>query len=276
VAFISGNSLRHGIVKVLPSLRSVGKEPEPVSNTVSFITEASTAPGGELEVSPFGHGLQVAGHLNDNTGPFASAGLWRSSLLKRVFDVVFSACTLILLAPAFLLIALVIKTTSPGPVLFMQQRYGLNRELFTIFKFRTMCCELSDSDVTYQALRLDSRVTRFGAFLRRTSLDELPQLLNVLLGNMSLVGPRPYAPKTIIEGQFIECLFDNFDERFSIRPGMTGLAQVNGQRGPVPSVAAAFDRFQIDVAYTRVRTIGLDVKIVIQTIIREFITGTGY
>jgi lipopolysaccharide/colanic/teichoic acid biosynthesis glycosyltransferase len=196
--------------------------------------------------------------------------------LKRTFDVVFALCALFLLIPAFALIAMLVWASGPGPVLYSQWRYGRNRKQFRIYKFRTMVCGADDGSVTIQATHKDRRVTRIGAFLRRTSLDELPQFFNVLKGDMSIVGPRPHAPHTMIANELYETLVVDFDQRHSIRPGMTGLAQISGCRGPVPNAAAAVKRFEYDLTYLRQQSLLLDLRIIAVTLWREFITGSGY
>lgn len=201
----------------------------------------------------------------------------RSPGLKRGFDILFSIAALVLLSPAFVLIGAMVMWSGPGPIFYSQWRYGLDRQLFKIYKFRTMSWEKScGSSVTRQASRQDSRITTIGAFLRRTSLDELPQFLNVLKGDMSVVGPRPHAPRTLIDGQFIEAIVADYDERHRVRPGMTGLAQISGCRGPVPTLAAAIRRFEFDMIYVRRWDFWLDLKIIALTATREFITGSGY
>jgi lipopolysaccharide/colanic/teichoic acid biosynthesis glycosyltransferase len=180
------------------------------------------------------------------------------------------------LIPAFALIAILVRASGPGPVFYSQWRYGQNRKQFRILKFRTMVCGTDDGSVTVQTTRKDPRLTRIGAFLRRTSLDELPQFVNVLKGDMSIVGPRPHAPHTLIANEFYETLVADFDHRHSIRPGLTGLAQISGCRGPLPNSAAAIKRFEYDLAYLRQQSLLLDLRIIARTLRREFLTGSGY
>lgn len=196
--------------------------------------------------------------------------------LKRSFDITFASAALVLLLPALVLIACLIKATSPGPVVYSQLRYGKDRRLFRIYKFRTMSCEAEDGTVTVQAGRGDHRVTRLGAFLRRTSLDELPQFVNVLKGEMSIVGPRPHAPRTLIGSEFYEELVVDFESRHAITPGLTGLAQISGCRGPIPDAISAADRFKYDLIYVEEQSLWLDLKIVLLTIKKEFLTGSSY
>jgi undecaprenyl-phosphate galactose phosphotransferase/putative colanic acid biosynthesis UDP-glucose lipid carrier transferase len=183
------------------------------------------------------------------------------AVLKRTFDVVMSAAFLCTLAPVLLIIAVVIQADSPGPVLFRQARRGFNGAEFRIRKFRTMSV-LEDGATIVQASTNDSRVTRFGRILRRTSLDELPQLLNVLWGDMSLVGPRPHAVAHDIK---YSNLVPNYASRFRIKPGITGWAQINGSRGETPQIGSMQKRIEFDLWYISNWSILLDLKIVVLT-----------
>lgn len=183
------------------------------------------------------------------------------SVVKRWIDVLIAALAIFALAPVALLIALAIKIESPGPVLFRQLRYGRNRSSFYICKFRSMTVTESQGDFT-QASRNDARVTRLGRFLRRTSLDELPQLYNVLRGEMSLVGPRPHA--IAMDDAFAEVI-SNFGDRHLVRPGLTGLAQVSGYRGPTEALEQIEYRVQHDRLYISKWSVLLDMKILVRT-----------
>jgi putative colanic acid biosynthesis UDP-glucose lipid carrier transferase len=165
------------------------------------------------------------------------------------------------LAPIMLLIAGLILLEGSGPVLFRQERYGRGLRIFVLYKFRTMSvCESSGSFT--QATPFDPRVTRIGRFLRRTSLDELPQLFNVLRGDMSLVGPRPHAVAMDVA---YAPLIPNYSERHLVRPGLTGLAQVSGYRGPTDATHKIRARLRCDRAYIRCWSIHLDIKILLRT-----------
>ena len=177
-------------------------------------------------------------------------------------DLTLALAGLIVLAPLLLLIALAIRLTSKGPVLFRQTRHGLNKQPFTIYKFRTMSVTEDGTEVR-QAVRNDTRVTPLGRFLRRTSLDELPQLFNVLNGTMSLVGPRPHA---ISLDDYFEPKIDIYAKRFQSRPGITGLAQVRGFRGPTETVDAMAQRSSADAEYLDRWSNWLDVVILVQTL----------
>jgi putative colanic acid biosynthesis UDP-glucose lipid carrier transferase len=182
---------------------------------------------------------------------------------KRALDIFGAFFGLIFLAPFLLAIALIIKLGSRGPVLFYQRRTGLGGKVFSIYKFRTMRV-LEDGDEVTHARKYDDRTTAFGAFLRRSSIDELPQLVNVLKGEMSLVGPRPHA--VAHDRYYGECV-SGYNLRFMAKPGITGLAQVSGYRGEITSVQNMSDRIALDIAYIGRWTFWLDVKILFWTIV---------
>ncbi len=180
---------------------------------------------------------------------------------KRVMDIVFSLTFLIVLLPLLLLIAFCIKLTSPGPVLFKQRRYGLHGEEILVYKFRSMTvCE--DGDIIQQAQKNDCRITPFGVFLRRTSLDELPQLLNVIAGNMSLVGPRPHA---VAHNELYRKLISGYMIRHKVKPGITGWAQIHGLRGETETVEKMHSRIEFDIDYIRNWSIYMDFIIILRT-----------
>jgi Undecaprenyl-phosphate glucose phosphotransferase len=192
--------------------------------------------------------------------------------LKRVTDIVFATLLLLLAAPVMLLIAVAIKLDSPGRVLFKQDRYGLDGERFAVYKFRTMTvCE--NGGVVVQAKRNDRRVTRVGRFLRRTSLDELPQLINVLQGRMSLVGPRPHA---VAHNEEYRKLISGYMVRHKVAPGITGLAQVSGCRGETSTVDEMRRRVQYDIEYLRHWCWLLDIKILLRTLLLVFRDKRAY
>lgn len=184
------------------------------------------------------------------------------SAVKRCTDILIASLALLVLAPVGLLVALAIKLESRGPVFFWQLRYGRDRSSFYICKFRSMTVTETRGDFT-QASRNDARVTRIGRFLRRTSLDELPQLYNVLRGEMSLVGPRPHA--IAMDDAFAEVI-SNFYDRHLVRPGLTGLAQVSGFRGPTEALEQIEYRVQHDRLYISKWSVLLDMKIMVQTV----------
>jgi putative colanic acid biosynthesis UDP-glucose lipid carrier transferase len=182
---------------------------------------------------------------------------------KRMTDVVVAGLILLLALPLMTIIALAIRVTSPGPVIFRQRRYGLNGEEIIVYKFRTMTV-LEDGFSIAQATRDDPRITNVGRILRRYSLDELPQLINVLQGRMSLVGPRPHA---VAHNEMYRKLIKGYMVRHKVRPGITGLAQVNGLRGETRSVEQMVVRVQYDLQYLRSWSIALDLKILAKTVI---------
>jgi len=192
--------------------------------------------------------------------------------LKRATDIVFAALLLVIAAPVMALIALAIKLDSPGRVFFKQDRYGLDGERIVVYKFRTMTvCE--NGTVVVQAKRNDSRVTRVGRFLRRTSLDELPQLINVLQGRMSLVGPRPHA---VAHNEQYRNLIAGYMVRHKVTPGITGLAQVSGCRGETSTVDEMRQRVQYDLEYLRHWCWLLDIKIMLRTLMLFFRDKRAY
>ena len=183
------------------------------------------------------------------------------SRLKRALDIVVALGAITFFAPALVVIVIAVKLDSAGPVLFMQRRNGVNREVFKIFKFRSMTT-MDDGAVVQQATRGDSRITRVGGFLRRTSLDELPQLFNVLRGEMSIVGPRPHA---LAHDDHYSRLIPLYTRRFEAKPGMTGLAQVEGFRGETETIDKMEARIDCDVQYIDNWSIWLDIKIIFRT-----------
>lgn len=194
--------------------------------------------------------------------PRGALGPAAKSLAKRTFDIVVCVSALVLLAPFLLLLALMVKLTSRGPVLFKQVRTGLGGAPFVILKFRTMTVEESGISVV-QARRDDHRLSPIGGFLRSSSFDELPQLVNVLIGDMSIVGPRPHA---IAHDMHYGGMIPTYAERFRVRPGMTGLAQCNGARGPTETLDKMQRRVRLDIAYVEKWSWGMEAKIILKTI----------
>ena len=193
--------------------------------------------------------------------------------LKRMEDLVISSVALAIAGPLMLLIAALIKLDSPGPVLFRQDRWGFNARKISVLKFRTMKTAACDDPAVPQAVRNDARVTRVGRILRKTSLDELPQLLNVLRGNMSLVGPRPHA---VAHNERYMALIDNYLGRHRVKPGITGLAQVNGCRGITDTIDKMERRVAYDLHYIDTWSILLDVKVMILTVFVGFFNRNAF
>jgi lipopolysaccharide/colanic/teichoic acid biosynthesis glycosyltransferase len=194
---------------------------------------------------------------------------------KRTLDIVGSGIGLLLFAPLLIGIAIAIKITSPGPIFFRQKRYGYHNRRFLIYKFRTMYIHLSDYRGTRQVTGGDLRITPLGRILRKTSLDELPQLINVLIGDMSLVGPRPHVPGMLAGGLLYEELTPYYFQRHNMRPGISGLAQVSGHRGETTAPHLAIERLDRDLQYIERWSLHLDLSIILRTLIREFTSGSG-
>jgi putative colanic acid biosynthesis UDP-glucose lipid carrier transferase len=182
-------------------------------------------------------------------------------LVKRGMDLGLGLLALLVLSPFLLIVALVVKLSSPGPVIFRQRRYGLDGQIIDVYKFRTMTVT-EDGPVVQQATRDDDRITPVGRFLRRFSIDELPQLLNVIVGNMSLVGPRPHA---VAHNEQYRRLIKGYMVRHKVPPGMTGLAQVSGCRGETTKLEDMQRRIEFDLEYLRYWSPTLDLRILFQT-----------
>lgn len=188
-----------------------------------------------------------------------------SAVVKRIEDLCIAITALILLSPLMAIVAIVIKLESKGSVFFLQERYGFNNNLIKVFKFRSMYTEQQDSDCSQQTTKADPRVTRFGRFIRATSIDELPQLFNVVYGNMSIVGPRPHATKTKAGNRLFEDVVTNYASRHRVKPGITGWAQCNGWRGETDTCEKIQKRVEHDLYYIENWTIFLDLLIIYKT-----------
>ena len=182
---------------------------------------------------------------------------------KRPMDFIIAAIGLVVLSPILLIIAVIIRLESGGSPIFGQRRTGQGGRTFIIYKFRTMRV-LEDGPTIVQAAKQDGRITQFGRFLRRTSMDELPQLLNILKGDMSLVGPRPHA---VAHDQYYGLAIPGYNARFLVRPGLTGLAQVAGFRGRTEELRDMAARVNKDLEYIRTWSIGLDIRILLRTVV---------
>jgi putative colanic acid biosynthesis UDP-glucose lipid carrier transferase len=183
-------------------------------------------------------------------------------LIKRASDVVLSVLILALISPLLVLLALLVKLTTPGPAIFKQRRYGLDGEEIVVYKLRTMTVA-EDGDTIRQCAKTDDRVTRLGAFMRRTSLDELPQFINVLQGRMSIVGPRPHA---VAHNEMYRKLIKGYMQRHKVKPGITGWAQVNGLRGETETLDKMKARIDHDLDYLRNWSLHLDLYIIAKTV----------
>ncbi|NMM00099.1 undecaprenyl-phosphate glucose phosphotransferase [Paraburkholderia sp. RP-4-7] len=194
-------------------------------------------------------------------------------LPKRVFDRLFALAALTALSPVMLMIAVMVKVSSPGPVFFRQKRKGIDGNQFEIYKFRSMKMHKEEAGKITQATRRDPRITAVGAFLRRTSLDELPQFINVLRGEMSVVGPRPHA---LEHDDIYKDLVKGYMHRYRIKPGITGWAQINGYRGETDRIEKMMGRVKLDLYYMQHWTFWLDIKIVVLTLWKGFVGSNAY
>ncbi|MCL4757785.1 MAG: exopolysaccharide biosynthesis polyprenyl glycosylphosphotransferase [Rhodocyclaceae bacterium] len=261
-----------------PSWRSRGVDgvvialPSGAVERIHALTILLREDAGSVYLAPELPVLQLPVTKRSNAAPHNLRLLGMSSLplegriAKRVFDIVFSTLALITFLPAGLVIAALIRLESPGPVLFRQKRYGSGGGLFDVFKFRSMIySEPSGPGEIRLTERDDRRVTRLGAFLRRTSLDEFPQFFNVLRGEMSVVGPRPHPPGVKAGERMYEEVVEAFAERYKVRPGITGWAQVNGLRGNTFTERHLTERFAYDIEYIQNWSFELDLWIVLRT-----------
>ena len=219
----------------------------------------------------------IQGRLQDMNGvpvvgicetPFTGA----NDLVKRASDIVLATIILILISPLMLAIAIGVKLSSPGPVIFKQRRNGLDGEEIIVYKFRSMTTQ-DNGPVVAQATKNDPRITRFGAFIRRTSLDELPQFINVLQGQMSIVGPRPHA---VAHNEQYREIIKAYMVRHKVKPGITGWAQVNGHRGETDTLDKMKARVEYDLEYLRNWSLALDLQIIVRTIRLVFFDRHAY
>ncbi|MFM9834972.1 MAG: undecaprenyl-phosphate glucose phosphotransferase [Methylophilaceae bacterium] len=195
-----------------------------------------------------------------------------NGLVKRVSDIVLATIILLLISPILLALAIGVKLSSPGPIFFKQRRYGLDGQQIIVYKFRSMTVS-EDGDKIVQATRNDSRITPFGNFMRKTSLDELPQFFNVLQGRMSIVGPRPHA---VAHNEAYRKVIKGYMIRHKVRPGITGWAQINGLRGETETVEKMKARIDYDLDYLRQWSLSLDMKIIWKTIALVFTDTNAY
>lgn len=223
-------------------------------------------------------GMQMLSHRVGDFLGFPAIDLNRpgsselNGIAKEIFDKLFSLAVLILLSPLFAAIAIGIKLTSPGPIFFMQPRHGLNGKKFNVYKFRSMNLH-KEQHVIKQATKDDPRITRFGQFLRRTSLDELPQFINVLMGHMSIVGPRPHA---VQHNEMYKDMVDFYMLRHRVKPGITGWAQIHGYRGETDTIDKMQKRVQFDLYYIQNWSLWMDIRIVIWTAFKGWTGNNAY
>ena len=259
---VAGHILQHGVREVYITL-PLGSQPRIVSLLESV--QDTTA---SLFFVPDVFGISIIqGRLQDVHGvpvvgicetPFTGT----NDLVKRTSDIILASLILVLVSPLLLAIAIGVKRSSPGPIIFKQRRNGLDGEEIIVWKFRTMTVE-ENGAVVRQAVRADPRITRFGAILRRTSLDELPQFCNVLQGRMSIVGPRPHA---VAHNEAYRQIIKAYMVRHKVRPGITGWAQVNGHRGETDTLEKMRARVEFDLEYLRNWNLALDLQIIARTV----------
>ncbi|GAA3707527.1 hypothetical protein GCM10022268_16130 [Sphingomonas cynarae] len=197
-------------------------------------------------------------------------------VVKRAEDLLIGSIILFFAAPFLALVALAIKLDSPGPVFFKQEREGFNHRRFRIWKFRSMRTDMLQYDEVRQAQKGDPRVTRVGRIIRATSIDEVPQLINVVVGNMSLVGPRPHAPSTKVAGVLFSEATQKYAARHRVKPGMTGWAQVNGWRGETDTDEKLLKRVEFDLFYIDHWSVGFDLYIMARTVAAVLFPRSAY
>ncbi|SHF75924.1 undecaprenyl-phosphate glucose phosphotransferase [Vibrio gazogenes] len=195
-----------------------------------------------------------------------------TSLIKRIEDIILASIIITLISPVLLFVAIGVKLSSPGPIIFKQERYGLDGKPIKVWKFRSMRA-MDNGSVVKQATKNDPRVTQFGAFIRRTSLDELPQFINVITGQMSIVGPRPHA---VAHNEEYRGLIDKYMLRHHVKPGITGWAQINGYRGETDTLDKMEKRVEFDLSYIQTWSLWLDLKIIFLTVFKGFVGKTAY
>lgn len=195
----------------------------------------------------------------------------RRAMSKRIFDLALATSMLIALSPILVLLAILIKLESNGPAIFRQKRHGFNNQIINVWKFRSMRNDPHAAEsMTHQTVADDPRITRIGRFIRQTSIDELPQLINVIKGEMSIVGPRPHAVGMTTEEQEVQNIVGDYAHRHRAKPGITGWAQINGSRGPIPTKELVRERVRLDMEYVNRSSLWFDVFIILMTVPRLF------
>jgi putative colanic acid biosynthesis UDP-glucose lipid carrier transferase len=272
LAEVAAYTTEHGIREVYITL-PLGSQPRIVA-----LLEELQGTTASLFFVPDVFGISIIqGRLQDMNGvpvvgicetPFTGT----NELVKRMSDLVLASIIVVIISPLLLAIALGIKLSSPGPVIFKQRRNGLDGDEIVVYKFRSMTT-VDDGPVVRQATRNDPRITPFGALLRRTSLDELPQFFNVLQGTMSIVGPRPHA---VTHNAEYRQIIKAYMVRHKVKPGITGWAQINGQRGETDTIEKMRTRVEYDLEYLRNWSLGLDLRIIASTIRLLFFDRHAY
>jgi polysaccharide biosynthesis protein PslA len=271
------NLARRGeIDQVMISVRGLPPErlQEIMLRLSSVCVDISVIPNQAIDLAP-NYRVRLMGSLPVLT-------LWQrplqdvSGLVKRLEDMVLGSVALFLLSPVILVTALLVRLTSPGPVLFVQPRVGFNNELIHVLKFRSMYVDRADLQGNQTTTRDDKRITPFGRFIRKFSLDELPQLLNVVKGDMSLVGPRPHATHMRVGALYYQEAVKGYAGRHRVKPGITGLAQVKGVRGEIRTLERAKRRVELDQQYIDQWSVGLDLWIMLLTVRAVFMDENAY
>jgi len=240
------------------------------NNKNDTVIDQASANADSIDVSPVNakHWTSLAG--SDHVALVPIAGL--SAALKRMEDFIFGSIALLILFPLMALISVAVKLDSTGPALFCQARSGRNREIIKVYKFRTMYQQINSQEFK-QAQKDDPRITRVGAFLRKTSLDELPQLFNVIQGSMSMVGPRPHPLKLDEDFKYV---IPSLNSRYCVKPGITGWAQINGFRGETRRVSDMVSRIEHDRFYVKNWSLWLDIKILVMTVFKGWTHKNAY
>jgi exopolysaccharide biosynthesis polyprenyl glycosylphosphotransferase len=254
---VSLRALRPAEVLLVPSYAAPGNM-QPAATGTSFQEALKTLPSRIWQASLETREPQLTLLVDRPMSEF-------DRVMKRALDIVGALLLIVVTLPLLLVVAAAIKLDSPGPLLFRQRRVGYNNELFEIFKFRSMYHATCDANGSQLTKRGDTRVTQVGRFIRRSSIDELPQLINVLRGEMSLVGPRPYPLSARAGERLYGEVVPNIGLRHRVRPGLTGLAQVSGYRGDTETEARLIGRFVLDLAYIENWSLWLDIKILLRT-----------
>lgn len=243
---------------------------------VMFALRHSTA---NIRYMPGLQDLPLLNHTITKIGDFYSLDISCSpmdsinAIIKRVSDIVIGSLILLLISPVMVGVAIAVKLSSPGPVFFKQLRHGASGQQVKMYKFRSMKVHAEGEGKVTQATKGDPRVTRVGAFIRRTSLDELPQFINVLQGRMSIVGPRPHA---LAHNEYYKDLVESYMKRHKVKPGITGLAQVRGFRGETDTLDKMQRRVECDLEYINNWSLWLDIRIIIGTVFKGFMNPNAY
>lgn len=271
------NDARNGVVDDIV----IALPPNRIERVQQILNKLEVLPA-NINLSPDISELTFGGNARTSYGDLQLLNLrkrpmegWRQ-FVKFLEDRIIAALIFVAILPVMAVIALLIKLDSPGPVLFAQNRYGFNNKLIRVYKFRSMYSDQTDANAEKLVTKGDSRITKIGAFLRRTSLDELPQFINVLKGEMSIVGPRPHALKASAAGRLYDEIVDDYAKRHRVKPGITGWAQINGWRGETDTEEKILKRVEYDLEYIENWSLSFDLKIILKTIFGGFSGKNAY